>query len=170
MSKKYWHNESVYVVYNKENELLGIIGFSEVSHEDSEDTKFVSYKIYHKPQINDDSYVLLSRGELRWDGFILGDYNRDIILKGMDELSKSILLQLSPYIIANKEIYMDMIDDHISNKNLYKDLLDLYDKYIIYRNYESVETLPDNVSRLCNEVKQKLTGMSNTAIAMMEKR
>ena len=156
-SKKYWHSEDVYTLYDENDRRFGIIGFSQIAHESSPDVKFVIYKAYFKPLWSSE-FILHSKGEVRWDGFTLGMQNPSVQLRGLDDLLSSMILQFSIYTIADEEYYIENMKDNFKQKGLYDAVLrDYFDKFIDYKHAETEDY----------NLKKELTEMSQKSISAM---
>lgn len=167
--KKYWHSESVYTIYDENIRLCGIIGFSQIAHEDSPDIKFVRFLAYCRP-LWADEFKLFYDGEFRWDGFMLGTETPIIHLKGMDDLLTSILIKFAIYDIAYNELYLTYINDNYKQIKGYAKMTELFDFVITYRNvFEKEDMLTDKYQKLCETIRDNLTEMSEQAIKLMER-
>ena len=164
--KKYWHSEDVFTLYDENDRLFGIIGYSQIAHEDSPDIKFVIYKAYIQPLWSNE-FILHSKGELRWDGLTTGLQNPTIHCRGIDILA-NLLLQFAIYEIAKNEFYIEDIKDDYDQSLLYEELVRNYDKFIEYKNiFTEDKKLSNKIQALCINLKRELTEMSSRAISAM---
>ena len=168
--KKYWHDESVFTLYDENMRLFGIIGYSQIAHENSPDIKFVRFQAYYKPLWAGD-FKLLATGDLRWDGYITGTFSPLLCLRGRDDLLSRLLVEFSIYDIAYNEIYLTYISDKYQQVKTYDKMTDLVDVSITYRNvYEKEDMLSEKHQKFCDNLKNKLTEMSSKVIADMEEK
>lgn len=168
--KKYWHEESVFTLYDENMRFFGIIGYSQIAHEDSPDIKFARFKAYYKP-LWAGEFKLFAEGDLRWDGYITGVYSPLLCLRGRDDLLNSILINFAIYDIAYNEIYLTYISDKYQQVKAYEQMTELVDKNITYRNvYEKEDILSEKHQKFCDNLKNELTEMSSKVIENMEKR
>lgn len=166
-NKKYWHREDVYILYDENGRRFGLIGYSQIAHEDNPDIKFVIYKAYLKPLWSAD-FILYSKGELRWDGFMMGLQTPTVHLNGIDDLISSISLQYAIYEIAKAEVYLEDIKDKYKQTGLYTTLTGVYEVAIDYLHFDTEEqNLPDKIQVFCDNLKKELTEMSQKSISAM---
>ena len=166
---KYWHSEDVYTLYDENDRRFGIIGYSQIAHEDQPDIKFVIYKAYIKPLWSSE-FILHSQGELRWDGFTIGLQCPTIHLRGIDDFLNNMMIEFSIYEIAKAELYLEDIKDNYKQTGLYTALTSIHEVGITYKQVETEESnLPEKIQDFCDHLKEELTKMSQKSIsAMME--
>lgn len=167
--KKYWHNESVYTLYDENSRLFGIIGYSQIAHEDQPDIKFARFLAYTKPLWSDE-FVLAYTGDIRWDGLITGTTSPiSLHSKGMDDLLSTIFVKFAIYDIAYMELYVTYIKDKYKQKEAYEKMTELFDSTITYRSvYEKEDILSDKNQKFCDTLKNNLTEMSSKLVSNME--
>ena len=168
--KKYWHDESVFTLYDENMRLFGIIGYSQIAHENSPDIKFTRFKAYYKP-LWAGEFKLFAAGDLRWDGYITGTYSPLLCLRGRDDLLTSTFINFAIYDIAYNEIYLTYLADKYKQVKAYDQMTDLFDRTVTYRNvYEKEDMLSEKHQKFCDNLKTELTEMSSKVIEDMEKR
>lgn len=167
--KKYWHSESVYTLYDENLRLFGIIGYSQIAHEDSPDIKFARFLAYAKP-LWANEFKLYHSGDLRWDGFIGGTSSPILHLKGRDDLLTSIMLEFAIYDIAYTELYLTYIEDKYKQIKTYSKMTELFDTLFTYRDvFEKEDKLDDKNQKFCENLRNILTEMSSQVIKNMER-
>lgn len=164
---KYWHSEDVYTLYDENDRRFGIIGYSQIAHEEQPDIKFVMYKAYIKPLWSSE-FILHSQGELRWDGFTIGLQCPTVHLRGIDDFLNNIMIEFSIYEIAKAELYLEDIKDKYKQTGLYTTLTGVYEVAIDYLHFDTEEqNLPDKIRVFCDNLKKELTEMSQKSISAM---
>lgn len=171
--KKYGHEESVWCIFDENNYLMGVIGYSTIHHIEESEIKFVRYKVYYKSHCEAD-LVLIQQGELRWDGFMNGINSPSFMHRGLDDLLSYTYMQFLVYYIAQKEIYDKDLVKKIEKPDIYYLLSDVVENNMLaYVSYTEHTTLQTNLSleSLYNEcvlIKDELTEMSNNALERLE--
>lgn len=168
--KEYIHEESVYVVYGENDKrLFGVIGLSQVAHEDDIRATFVHFKAFYKPLWSSE-LIQLSMGDIRWDGHISCINNPSSRLNGFDDLCSKLLIEYAVYSIIEHEVYvLGNLDDKIQQDNIYNDLDDVFSCNLDYIEVtEDTENITPKLKSFCLKLKEELTQMSCNSLQNQE--